>query len=341
MDCTNRNRDLFSALRQVQGKAFAGFLLAAFFTLAGCDNGGGGTPALMGGTFGNKSFSVNQSGRSVRMIASDTTIPVAGVLRDGDEVYELQGLLDTEDGNFALSCGSANEGFELTGKRGDGKAKLKNKATNGEWDIIEDAIVFTDVAVEGSPNVPPAASFPDAWWGMYDFSELVTSDNRNAVEFWATVNPGTDRYSFIMSLGPYHISIWPNLDITGNAGMSFTEVDIANHFVLEVTRNSATEYEVLMMSRLHENNQYFTAGGGVGTGIGTEVTIGGERYEELYRKVKITQNGNKLNTVFAGTSAAMNAVCFPTAAAARAATFSANPTDTQALTLVFEKYGSW
>jgi len=334
-------------------------LLVLALVLTGCSGGSGSPPSrrdpqgsLLSGTFGGKTFSVNEVGT-----ASGDTKSVEGLLKDGGNLYDLKGFFNTVSGNFTLSTASDEAGFELSGKYAggmrsaravgnrEGRGKSKQKA-GGEWTVSEDSVSFSNQNVTGNPNVTAATPLPEAWWGTYDFSLLADSDNSAGVEAWMSGNGGDQRSLFVMVLGPYSMDFWANLDLMrpyfeDELDMTEEEADDAlalyatvqsSFTVLEVS-GSGTTYEVLLLLSLFEDSPYYDLFEAEGNDdLVTETAKFGMNVREGYRKVQLVRAANgKVTATLAGDFP----MVYKTAAQANAATYAPSERTTQ---LIFEPW---
>jgi hypothetical protein len=309
-----KNFTRFKAIRRIAG--IIAFTVVIGLLFAACDNGttSGGSKippppplgkSLLAGTFGERyRFSVNKvNARNARAAATDNTTQVEGLLRIGDTVYELKGFY-TDEGDFFLSTGSEDEGFEITGNLNSGGAKIKQKGTNEEWTVSEEVITFGDFTVTGEPNVEPAPEFPQAWWGSYDFSEKADANNSRGVEGWMTVIDENENRFFII-LGAYGMDFWCNTsfirqDIEGrNNGWTDEQIDAqvkqleksrASFTVLEIEQLNTNTYEVLLLFSLIEDSPYYSSLSDSDSN-GPVINFRGDTVREAFRKVKITSAG--------------------------------------------------
>ena len=270
-------------------------------------------------------------------------------------------LCDSESGDFSLSGGSIDVGFELSGKNtvssrsarfanknGEGRAITKRKGADNTWTVSQENISFSNQDITGTPTVPAAPALPEAWWGTYDYSELADQDNGQGVESWMTNNGGEERGHFVMALGPYSMNFWANLDLL----RAYYEKDSSNKkqwiddqiaedekvqssfSVLEIS-GSGTTYNVLLLFSLYPDSPYYEtfAADQEGGNSVTETTRNGVAVREGYRKVQLVRSGNKLTATLAESEG--SSFVFKTAAQANAAAFNTNNRQSQ---LVFESW---
>ena len=224
-------------------------ILAVFaMILMGCDDTVDSNvfTSLLSGTFAGKSFSVGAGGS--RTIGTGSTIMVQGVLRDGSKVYELVGYYDKEDGSFSLSTGEDGRGFELYGKVGDAKAKIKNKITGGEWDVDIQNITFTPVEIAETAGVA-ATGLPEAFWGTWDwakeFNNQVTEKFGVMQTFGWEDADGNSYVPGCLVLGPYNMNFWFDLEMLGKKMLQDLANDVQNGVT---TQTQADDYYAEQMA---------------------------------------------------------------------------------------------
>ena len=215
---------------------------------------------------------------SISTKSAGPTVPVLlqGKLKDGSNVYKLNGLYDSDTGNYVLSGGSSDAGFQIYGFHStdgkDGKGYKRSKSYgaaravgDGAWDESTKEIIFDDTYADipDSVNTNPAAGLPEIWFGKWDYCKPV---NAQAVEPWSTAwgDPG----DFCLVLTPQGIRTWVNMikleadidywfstvdDVTPEQIAAFKQEQLAIYAtlnydinVLEVERVSATDYRVLV-----------------------------------------------------------------------------------------------
>jgi hypothetical protein len=277
------------------------------------------------------------------------------LLQDGDGgMYDLAGFYDEADNNFSLSTQGDNRGFELSGKRGNGKAKLKNK-TGTDWVVGEADIAFGDFMIYGTSDVDPATAFPEEWWGLYDFSQVADMNNNQGVESWMSGNGGDRRGLFVMTLGPYSMDFWPNLDLLRpmyeeeNEGTLYPididealaqDATVQSSFTILEISEDAGAYTALLLLTLASDSPYYSdfTADGTRPHLVTPNIKNGITVVEGYRRVEFTRGNNgKITATLAGDTNSPYPYVFKTAAEALAANFDYSDRESQ---LVFEPW-SW
>lgn len=173
------------------GFRFLGVTAAAVtvFLTAACDLAPGGKPPngesetpLVAGTFANGDSTarfyaneVSGTGRSaLRSVGDlpDTEKRLEGRIEDGDIIFSLKGVYDTESNRFLLSAGSSFLVYQIAGVLTGGnmgETLATVKVWNGE-DWISHTVEVTgkeDVSVDGSVSDKQEAGVPPAWFGKW------------------------------------------------------------------------------------------------------------------------------------------------------------------------------
>jgi len=225
-------------------------LLSFWLVLAGCQNPGNptepspGNPTEPGpgdletppgtnltsgsfsGTFNGLKFVVNKttsssnSYRSARVaavasIASSESPRLRGYLQDGDKRYELNGFLDTENGNFILTGASADAVFTINGANDlDGKPMGRGynaKKSGSSWDDGKsNSVVFDSaVSVTQSSTVQNVSGLPEKWWGKWDNSGAI---NAQTVEGFGTSH-SDKKGMYCLVVSSFGLATWLDTDM--------------------------------------------------------------------------------------------------------------------------------
>jgi hypothetical protein len=159
---------------------FAVLLITAIFTLAGCDNGGGGGGvfnwAFFSGSFtksggGEIKFGLKQdeaapaaSVQALRSVSADALNSLSGVLENDGITVPLTGIYDPETGNWSVSArrGAAiyavDGNFNLTTGESEGSVATIVEEGAGDW--TPSAFWVSENSSVGIPESASATSRP-------------------------------------------------------------------------------------------------------------------------------------------------------------------------------------
>jgi hypothetical protein len=167
-------------------------------------------------------------------------------------------------------------------------------------------------------------------------------------------NGGDRRGLFVMTLGPYSMDFWPNLDLLRpmyeainwgdddqiNEALAKDATVQSSFTILEIEENAGV-YTALLLLTLASNSPYypaFDADTGTFPNLVTGTTKNGITVVEGYRRVEFTRgNDGKITATLAGDTTYPYPYVFRTAAEALAASFDYSDRASQ---LVFEPL-SW
>lgn len=303
----------------------------------------------MSGNFGTggKFAAAKSPARNITASAANL-IAITGKLSYGGKVYNLGGCYDTEDGNFSLSTLTDSAGVEITGNTDfGGKATVKTKGEDGKWTVAQFDVYWYDLQIADAVDTTAATPLPDAWQGIYDFSEQAGAEN------WFSANGGEDRSRFVMVLGPYSIDFWANTDLLRgdieNQNSDWTNEQVDDQFallanitstfnVVEITKNGDSEYEILLVFTLMSDSPYYLTAEDYEDNTGEESPFAYETgIARGYRKVKMEQEagGGKITATLVGDD---YPYVFKTASEAGDSTYNNSDSDAYPNALVFEPW---
>jgi len=161
------------------------------FSITACSNnpagggggGGGGGQSLVAGSFSspngnNAKFYADAVGGSLSKTASGLSqneVELAGKIEDGDIIFNLKGVFNSQENKFYLSAGSSFLVYQIAGAVNNGvmtntQATVKVKSGD-DWTAHTVAVTAAsdDVSIDGNASNDQADGIPSAWFGKWLF----------------------------------------------------------------------------------------------------------------------------------------------------------------------------
>ena len=113
---------------------------------------------------------------------------LAGKIKDGDIIFNLQGIYDAGSKKFYLSAGSNMLVYQIVGTLSDGKmtntlSTIKVKSGD-EWSVFTVSVTSDDVSIDGTVSNIQADGIPPSWFGSWVINDITGAPRNYMMTAW-------------------------------------------------------------------------------------------------------------------------------------------------------------